>query len=49
MRTINQSTITTVAFLTAATLVIIAVLVHNVSSVLLVAGAFWLVKVGLGT
>ena len=49
MRTISRSTVTTVAFVAAATLVIIAVLLHDVSSVLLLAGAFWLVKVGLGT
>jgi hypothetical protein len=49
MRTTSRSAVTTVAFVAAATLVTIAVLLHDVSSVLLLAGAFWLVKVGLGT
>jgi hypothetical protein len=49
MPTRNRSPVTTVAFVGAATLVVIAVLVHDVSSVLLLAGAFWLVKVGLDT
>ncbi|GAB3872962.1 hypothetical protein GCM10029964_012300 [Kibdelosporangium lantanae] len=49
MPTTNRSPVTTVAFVGAATLVIIAVLLHDVGSVLLLAGAFWLVKVGLDT
>jgi hypothetical protein len=49
MPTRNRSPVTTVAFVGAATLVIVAVLLHNVGSALLLAGAFWLVKVGLGT
>jgi hypothetical protein len=47
MHTKNRSPVTTTVFVSAASLVIIAVVLHNVSSVLLLACAFWLVKVGL--
>jgi hypothetical protein len=46
MHTKNQPMVTTV-FVSAACLTIIAILLHNVSSVLFLAGAFWLLKVGL--
>ena len=46
MDTRNQPLVTTV-FVGAACLVITAIVLHDVTSVLLLAGAFWLVKVGL--
>jgi hypothetical protein len=46
MHTKNEARVATI-FVSAACLAIIAVVLHDVSSALLLAGAFWLVKVGL--
>jgi hypothetical protein len=48
MHTKNHPMVTGI-FVSAACLVIIAVLLHDISSVVLLACAFWLVKVGLDT